>query len=127
MKRLQVFLLVSLVFVGLVSIVGSGGGSDNSIISPPGTGGGGIDPTQVTVEMGSGIPPAFTAGTIALGVPGGNLSAGGSTSLQVVFATSLGALYTQSVSVTFSSACIASNLATITGDTSTDSGVLSVT
>lgn len=102
-----------------------GGGDDNTILDP---GGGGSTPDDVIVEMGSGTPPAFTAGQLAVAVP--NLSAGGATSLTVSFAATQNgtqSLYAQDVSVTFSSACIASNLATITGATSTSTGILTVT
>ena len=60
---------------------------------------------SVTVQMGSGTGAAFTAGTIAVSNP--NLSAGGSTSLQIVLQQSDGTLYTQSATITFSSACAA--------------------
>jgi hypothetical protein len=124
MKKLQAFLIIlTIVFIA------SCGDSDNTLLDPPAAGGGTgtdpVDPTTITVEMGSGTPPGFTAGTINVAVP--SLAAGGSTSLTVTFVTSLGALYTLPVNVTFSSPCIASNLATITGSTTTNTGVLTVT
>jgi hypothetical protein len=105
--------------------LGACGGDDNTILDP---GGGGVDPGDVLVEMGSGTPPAFSSGIMAVAVP--NLSAGGATSLTVTFAATQNgnqALYPQPVDVTFSSACIASNLATITGATNTTTGILTVT
>lgn len=105
--------------------LGACGGSDNTILDP---GGGGTDPGGLVVEMGSGTPPAFSSGIMAVAVP--NLSAGGATSLTVSFAATqngVQSLYTQPVTVTFSSACIASNLATVTGTTTTSSGILTVT
>ena len=127
MKKLQAFLIIL-----AVAFIASCGGSDGTILDTAdggtGTGGGGadpVDPTTITVEMGSGTPPGFTSGIIDVAVP--SLAAGGSTSLTVTFVTSLGALYTQEVNVTFSSACIASNLATVSGSTTTDTGVLTVT
>jgi hypothetical protein len=75
--------------------------------------------------MGSGTPPGFNAGIIEVAVP--VLAAGGSSSLTVTFVTNLDALFTGSVSVTFSSACIASGLAAISGPGTTDTGILTVT
>ncbi len=91
--------------VGASAALMSCGGS-NTITAPGGGGGGGA----VIVTMGSGIPPAFNAGTIAVAVP--NLSAGGGTSLTVSLATADGNLYLQNTTITFSSACIAQSLAT---------------
>jgi hypothetical protein len=124
MKKLQAFLIIlAIVFIA------SCGDSDNTLLDPPAAGGGTgtdpVDPATITVEMGSGTPPGFTAGTIDVAVP--SLAAGGSTSLTVTFVTSLGALYTLPVNVTFSSPCIATNLAAITGSTTTNTGVLTVT
>lgn len=106
-------------------VLGACGGDDNTILDP---GGGGVDPGDIIVEMGSGTPPAFSSGVMAVAVP--NLSAGGATSLTVTFAATqngVQALYPQEVTVTFSSACIASNLAAITGATTTSTGILTVT
>ncbi len=120
MKRLQAFLVI----IVTAFIAACGGGSDNSLLDPGG-GAGGTDPAQITVEMGSGTPPAFTAGIMEVAVP--VLAAGGSSSLTVTFVTSLDSLFTNSVAVAFSSPCIASGLAAITGATTTDTGILTVT
>ncbi len=98
-------------------------GGTNTITGPGGGGGGGGGGT-VVVTMGSGIPPAFTAGTIAVAVP--NLSAGGGTSLTVSLATADGNLYLKDTIITFSSACIAQTLATAP-TVSTSTGVATTT
>jgi hypothetical protein len=76
------------------TIIGSGGGSGSNVI----------------VSMGSGIPPAYNEGNIAVAVP--NLSAGGGTSLTVSLVTADNALYLEDTSISFSSACIATSQAT---------------
>ena len=80
---------------------------------------------SVTVQMGSGTGAAFTAGTIAVSNP--NLSAGGSTSLQIVLQQSDGTLYTQAATITFSSACAAQGQATLTPTVTTTSGIATAT
>lgn len=124
MKRLQAFVAIL-----TTALIAACGGSDNTILNAGagGAGGGPVDPGNITVEMGSGTPPAFTAGIIEVAVP--TLAAGGSTSLTVTFVTSQNALYTTPVTVTFSSACIANGLAGIAGGTAqtTSTGVLTVT
>ena len=101
LKKLLTFVLVA-ASAALMSC-----GDDNSLLSPGGGGGG---TGTVVVTMGSGIPPTFNAGTIAVAVP--NLSAGGGTSLTVSLVTAEGNLYLQDTTITFSSACIAQSLAT---------------
>lgn len=80
---------------------------------------------STTVQMGSGTGANFQPGVIAISNP--NLSAGGSTSLQVVLQQSDGSLYTQDAQITFSSPCAAQGLATITSPVSTNSGIASAT
>jgi len=78
--------------------------------------------------MGSGTPPSFVSGEIAVGVP--NLSADGETALTVTLAIAANntqSLYAGEVSVTFTSPCIAANQAAITGSTTTSTGILTVT
>ncbi len=114
--------LISLsVIVASVALMSCGG--DNTLTSP-GSGGGGGGGGTVVVTMGSGIPPAFNAGTIAVAVP--NLAAGGGTSLTVSLATAAGALYLESTTITFSSACLAQGLATAPS-VSTSTGVATTT
>ena len=132
MKQFLQTLLVTVAAAALVSCGGDDGSLTAAGTATGGTGGAGgggaggpVDPTTITVEMGSGTPPNFTAGI--LGVAVSNLAAGGSSSLTVTFVTSQNVLYTEDVSVVFSSPCIASDLATITGNTSTSTGVLTVT
>ena len=114
LKKLLTFVLVA-ASVALMSC-----GDDNSLLSPGGGGGTGT----VVVTMGSGIPPTFNAGTIAVAVP--NLSAGGGTSLTVSLVTAEGNLYLQDTTITFSSACIAQSLATAP-TVSTSTGVATTT
>jgi hypothetical protein len=80
---------------------------------------------SVTVQMGSGIGAAFTTGTIAVSNP--SLSAGGSTSLQVVLQQSDGTLYTQSATIAFSSPCAAQSFATLTPSVTTTTGIATAT
>lgn len=78
-----------------------------------------------TVQMGRGTGAAFVAGQIAISNPA--LSAGGSSSLQVVLQQSDGTLYTQTANVSFSSACGASGLATMPSPVTTTTGIVSTT
>lgn len=78
-----------------------------------------------TVQMGSGTGANFQAGLIA--ISSATLSAGGSTSLQVVLQQSDGTLYAQQATVNFSSACAASGLATLTTPVETSTGIASAT
>jgi hypothetical protein len=126
MRQLLSFLII------LASFTLASCGDDNTILDPDsstGGDGGAITPDDVTVQMGSGVPPAFTAGSIGIAVP--SLAAGGSTSLTVTLvATSTNGgdqLFAEDVAVNFSSPCIASGLATITGPATTNTGILTVT
>lgn len=112
--------LISLCVVVVSAALMSCGGS-NTITSPGGGGGGG---GTIIVTMGSGIPPAFSAGTIAIAVP--SLSAGGGTSLTVSLVTADSNLYLVNTTITFSSACIAQGLATAP-PVSTSTGVATTT
>ena len=87
------------------ALASCGGGGDGTISGGSGGGSG-----NVIVSMGSGIPPTYSEGIISVAVP--NLSAGGGTSLTVSLVTADGALYLEDTSITFSSACIATGLAT---------------
>lgn len=101
------------------TLTGGGTGGTGSTGGTGGTGG------TVTVDMGSGTPPGFSAGIIA--IQNTNLAAGGATSLTITFVDSNSLLYTQNVDVSFSSPCLATNLANINGSTSTNTGILIVT
>jgi hypothetical protein len=121
MKRL----VASWLILASIAIAGCGG-SDNSLTDPgSGTVTPGPGPGGQIVEMGVGVPPNFNAGQIGVAVA--NLSAGGSTSLTVNFVTTDGVLFTESVDVTFSSGCISTGLANVSGDSSTNTGTLTVT
>jgi hypothetical protein len=78
-----------------------------------------------SVQMGSGTGANFQPNII--GISNGTLSAGGSTSLQVVLQQSDGTLYAKPASITFSSACSAQGLATINSPVSTSTGIASAT
>ncbi len=86
---------------------GSSSGSGGSGGSGSGSGGGG----KTTLSMGSGNGSSFQTGVI--GITTTSLSAGGSTTLQVSIVDQTGALYTQSVTITFNSPCASNHLATI--------------
>ena len=62
-----------------------------------------------------------------IGISSPNVSAGGSTSLQIVLQQSDGTLYAQNASITFNSPCAAQNLATITSPVQTSTGIASAT
>jgi hypothetical protein len=78
-----------------------------------------------TVQMGSGTGAGFNAGQIA--AANSNLSAGGSTSLQVVLQNSDGTLYTQPTTIAFQSPCAAQNFATLTPSVQTNTGIATAT
>ncbi len=78
-----------------------------------------------SVQMGSGTGSAFQPGVIA--IQNGTLSAGGSTSLQVVLQQSDGTLFTQAATVTFSSPCSAQGLASVGQPVTTSTGIASTT
>lgn len=78
-----------------------------------------------TVQMGSGTGANFQPGMIT--VSSGTLSAGGSTSMQVVLQQSDGTLYAQPATINFSSVCAASGLATLTSPVNTSTGIASAT
>lgn len=78
-----------------------------------------------TVQMGSGTGANFQPGMIT--VSSTTLSAGGSTSLQVVLQQSDGTLYAQPATINFSSVCAASGLATLTSPVNTSTGIASAT
>lgn len=113
---------VSLCLVVASAVLASCGGDGNTITAPGGGGGGGGG--TIVVTMGSGIPPGFNAGTIAIAVP--NLAAGGGTSLTISLVTGDGSLYLEDTTITFSSACIATNLAAAPA-VSTTTGVATTT
>jgi hypothetical protein len=79
--------------------------------------------TQTSVSMGSPAGAGFVAGSLGIANP--SIAAGGSTTVQAVLQQSDGSLYTQSAEVTFSSACAAQGLATITSPVTTSSGIAS--
>ena len=110
MRRLSIIACASL---ALLAACGSGqnlssdGGTGTGGTGTGGTGTGGT----TTLSLGSGTGSSFQSGVIAISTT--SLSAGGSTSLQVSLQDQTGALYTTPTSITFSSPCAASNLATI--------------
>jgi hypothetical protein len=126
-------------WVTIVAAFLHGCGGNNTIADDTGGGGagggggGGQVPEETVVLMGNGTGAGFQEGMMLVAVP--TLAAGGSTSLTVTFVNStggvVGSLYTQEVTVTFSSNCLASGLANINGGpgqtATTSTGILTVT
>jgi len=99
------------------------GGGSGTLTQESGSGSGtGTGTTgNTTYSMGNGSGSGFQSGMI--GVSSGNVSAGGTTSLQASIVDQTGALYTAgSVTVTFSSTCIAQGLAAVTASGSSTAG-----
>jgi hypothetical protein len=96
----------------LALLAACGGGNTLTGLSSSGGTGTGTGGGTTTVSMGSGAAGSFQAGVIAISTK--SLSAGGSTSLQVIIVDKTGAAYTTATTVTFSSPCVGQNLATIT-------------
>lgn len=86
------------------------------------TSGGGAATGSSVVQLGSGLGTSFTNGVLELQVS--NLSAGGSTDVTatLVDTNNANALYTQSVTVTFTSNCVSAGTADITSSVTTTSG-----
>lgn len=82
-------------------------------------GGGG---STASVQMGSGTGTAFQPGVIS--IANANVSAGGSTNLQVVLQQTDGTLYAQPATVTFSSVCVAQGLASVGQPVQTSTGIV---
>jgi hypothetical protein len=75
-----------------------------------------------TAQLGNGSGTSFVPGVVAIAVP--NLSAGGTTSLQVSIVDQSGTLYTANpVTVSFNSPCVANQLAVVASTTAPPSGV----
>jgi hypothetical protein len=103
-----------------ITVTATAGGMNATVNVQVVAGGG-----NTTVQMGSGTGGAFQPGII--GISNANLSAGGSTSLQVVLQQSDGTLYAQNATITFNSPCAAQNLASITSPVQTSTGIASAT
>ena len=104
-----------------ITVTAAAGGMNATVNVQVVAGGG----NNTTVQMGSGTGGAFQPGMIGISSP--NVSAGGSTSLQIVLQQSDGTLYAQNASITFNSPCAAQNLATITSPVQTSTGIASAT
>lgn len=87
------------------------GGGSQTITGAGGTSTTGTTGTTTIVSMGSGSGADFQSGVI--GISTKSLSAGGSTSLQVSLVDQNGAPYTTASTITFSSPCASTGLATI--------------
>lgn len=114
--------------VGLAAC--GGGDSGNALDRYKGNSGGGDGGSNSVAQLGSGTGADFTAGEISTGIGDATLSAGGSTVL-TVNVVEAGELVTDSVQITFNSACIASGEASIKpvgltdeSETNTDSNVV---
>jgi hypothetical protein len=110
----------SLRTITVTASAGSGLKATVSVQVVAGGGGG-----AVTAQMGSGTGTAFQPGAIAVATP--QLSAGGSTSLQVVLQQTDGTLYSQPATITFSSPCVAQGLANVGQPAATSTGIASST
>ena len=104
----------------LASLAACGGGSFNS---GSGSSGGGVSAGTAKVELGSGSDTSFQDAVLAIQTKG-TLSAGGSTQVTatVVDANKSNALYTQPVTVSFTSNCVSAGTATITQSVTTSTG-----
>ena len=100
----------------------AGGGLTATVAVQVVAGGGG---STATAQMGSGTGAAFQPGSIAVATP--SLSAGGSTSLQVVLQQTDGTLYSQPATISFSSTCAAQGLANVGQPVTTSTGIASAT
>ena len=100
----------------------AGGGLTATVAVQVVAGGGGA---AATAQMGSGTGAAFQPGNIAVATP--SLSAGGSTSLQVVLQQTDGTLYSQPATISFSSTCAAQGLANVGQPVTTSTGIASAT
>lgn len=122
--------LGTLALTAMLAACGSGG-SDHTptagggSLPGGGSGGPGTPPQEPVYQLGSGTGSSFQPG--AIGTGSASLSAGGSTSLSVSVVDQTGALYTEELSVTFSSSCIGQQLATVTSPVVTSSGVATTT
>jgi hypothetical protein len=92
-------------------VAGCGGGSQTITGAGTGTSGTGTTGSATVVSLGSGSGAGFQSGIIAISSK--SLSAGGSTSLQVSLVDQTGAPYTTASTITFSSPCAGTGLATI--------------
>ena len=118
--------LAIVAFFGAVVLAACGGNSSALKSGGTGTGGGGgTGGTTTVLSLGSGTGASFSSGVIA--ISNTNLSAGGSTTLQVALVDQTGALYTAPTAVTFASACAGQGLASIVGAGSTPASATATT
>jgi len=105
----------------LAALAACGSGLNSS--SGSGSSGGGATAGAAKVELGSGSDASFQDAILGVQVKG-TLSAGGSTQItaNVVDANNSNALYTQAVTVNFTSNCASAGTATITQSVSTTNG-----
>jgi hypothetical protein len=104
-----------------LALASCGGGSGGSLTGISSTGTGTGTGTTTTYSMGNGSGSSFQSGMI--GISSKNVSAGGTTSLQVTIVDQAGTLYTAgSVTVTFSSTCISQGLAAVTASAPSTAG-----
>ncbi|MFO1378141.1 MAG: hypothetical protein U1F14_14180 [Steroidobacteraceae bacterium] len=118
--------LASLLLVTLAGCGGSGNSGEGPFNTPGGGGGGGGAGGTTVARMGNNTGSSFQEGVMA--VSSARISAGGSTSLTVsIVSTSANTLFTDSVSVGFSSTCSATGRATITSPVTTTTGIATAT
>jgi hypothetical protein len=102
-----------------------GGDSNDDAFRGDGGGGGGGGGAAGAVQLGTGTGTGFQPQVI--GISTANLSAGGSTSLQVTLQRTDGTLVTQSTVIAFSSPCTAQGLAQIDSPITTTTGIATAT
>lgn len=114
------FLSIVMAATGALALASCGGGSSGPLTGA-GTGTSTGTGTTTTYSMGNGSGSSFQSGMID--ISSANVSAGGTTSLQVSIVDQTGTLYTAgSVTVTFSSPCISQGLAAVTASGSSTAG-----
>ncbi|MEJ2612604.1 MAG: hypothetical protein P8179_21725 [Candidatus Thiodiazotropha sp.] len=99
-----------------------GGGDAETPWDSTGTGGSG---GESTVTLGHGVGNSFVSGVLA--VSADSIYSNGSTTVNVSAADTDGNLYKKDLTITFSSTCSETGLATITPSVSTSSGLASAT
>lgn len=109
--------LKSLTSLALMLVLAACSSGSDSLVGTPGSGGGTGTPTpgSSAVFIGSGSGDNFQQGVID--VSQANLPAGGSASLTVTFVDSTNTLVGDTISVTFTSPCVAGGLANVVEST----------
>ena len=115
-------------FIGaamLAALAACGSGGNFSSSGGSGGSGGGASAGGALVELGNGLGTSFQNGALKIQVT--KLAAGGTTGVtaNIVDANNANALYTQSVTVNFTSVCVSAGTATIDASVTTSNGTAS--